>query len=84
MTRKTRFQFGFAMAFFVLCLTFAAGKMTLKEVFAEVETPTICYLCTLATEEDPTQDCVELEDLGYTECRLKAGKCYEEGEECDI
>lgn len=85
MTDKTRRLFGLAAAFFVLCLAFAAMKITLEEAVAETTAgPTICYVCSLATEENPIEDCVAFEDLeiGTTECRLKAGKCKQEGEWC--
>jgi len=85
MTDKTRRLFGLAAAFFVLCLAFAMTKITLEEAVAETEAgPTICYACSLATEENPIQECHVFEDLaiGSEGCRLKAGECKEEGEAC--
>ncbi|MCY4674441.1 MAG: hypothetical protein OXD43_11875 [Bacteroidetes bacterium] len=85
MTDKTRRLFGLAAAFFVLCLAFAATKITLEEAVAETKAgPTICYVCSLATEENPIELCHAFEDLaiGTTECRLRAGKCKQEGEWC--
>lgn len=83
MTDKTRRLFGLAAAFFVLCLAFAMTKITLEEAVAEAKAvPTICYVCSLATEEDPIEECHAFEDLGTTSCTLEAGKCKQGGEWC--
>ena len=86
MTDKTRRLFGLAAAFFVLCLAFAATKITLEEAVAETKAgPTICYACTLETEENPIQECHAFEDLaiGSTACYLEEGKCYQKGTSCE-
>ena len=85
MTRKTKLQFSLAVTFFTLCLAFAVGKTTLKEVMAGIEGPTVCYACSLATEEEPVQVCHVFKDggLGKTACVLLEGACFEMGDVCE-
>ena len=41
--------------------------------------PDICYTCSLATEENPIQECYVLEGIGNVYCVLSDGKCIDAG-----
>ena len=86
MTDKTRRLLGLAAAFFVLCLAFAAMKITLEEAVAETTAgPTICYECSSVTRENPIPDCNEYEDesKGSTICILTNKRCRQSGKSCE-